>query len=79
MFCCSKSHLESRKNTYEIGRILYNTDVSKFKALNEIKDLKNYQASPVRRVYIPKTCHQQITYSKNEHLRAVWREKRIIE
>lgn len=26
-----------------------------------------------------KTCHQQITYSKNEHLRAVWREKRIIK
>jgi RNA-directed DNA polymerase len=26
-----------------------------------------------------KTCHQQITYSKNEHLRAVWKEKRIIK
>lgn len=42
------------KNTYGIDRVLYNTDVAKFETVNEIKDLKNYQASPVRRVYIPK-------------------------
>lgn len=34
---------------------MYNTDTLKFEAVKEIKDLKNYQASPVRRVYIPKT------------------------
>jgi 5-methylcytosine-specific restriction endonuclease McrA len=26
-----------------------------------------------------KTCHKQITYSKNEHLRAAWKEKGIIK
>jgi RNA-directed DNA polymerase len=43
------------KNTYGIDRILYDTDDLKFEAVKEIKDLKNYIASPVRRVYIPKS------------------------
>ncbi len=43
------------KDTYGIDRILYNTDDLKFKAVNEIKDLRDYVASPVRRVYIPKS------------------------
>jgi RNA-directed DNA polymerase len=43
------------KNTYGIDRVLYNTDDLKFEAVKEIKNLKNYVASPVRRVYIPKS------------------------
>lgn len=30
-------------------------------------------------LFLHKTCHQQIMYSKNGHLKAVWREQRIIK
>lgn len=54
-FAVRKVTSNQGKNTYGVDRVLYNTDALKFEAVKEIQDLRNYQASPVRRVYIPKS------------------------
>ena len=41
-------------NTPGIDGKTYNTDREKFLAVQAVKDLKNYKADPVRRVYIPR-------------------------
>jgi len=54
MFSCSKSYFKSRR-TYAGNwwrNLQYNTDSKKFAAVHAVKDLSNYKADPVRRVYI---------------------------
>lgn len=40
--------------TLGIDEKTYNTDLEKFLAVQAVKDLRNYESNPVRRVYIPR-------------------------
>lgn len=42
------------KNTPDIDKVIWDSKELRFNAIGKLKDLSRYEASPVRRVYIPK-------------------------
>jgi RNA-directed DNA polymerase len=42
------------KNTPGVDKVIFDTPAKKFEAIETVKNLKGYKASPVKRIYIPK-------------------------